>query len=355
MSAWLEQGLAVLGGAGPAVAGVGAALVVLALRGVAWRRGTRERARLAEEGLLRRMAPIPIPAAWWVRAALLSAGAAGLAAAAAHSAGGRPMETPVTGGPETVLVLDASNSMLAEDVRSSRLLRQRELARSLVGELGGHVAVVYFAGRGYVLSPLTTDRDAVLMFVEAVRPASVGRGGSALAAGVEQALDVLAGGRGEASKRIVLLSDGEETVGEGLEAAARRARQAGIPVHAVGIGTPEGGRIPLGRDASVSPISASAVRPGATAGAAAATDGAYLRGPDGEVVVTRLEEGVLREVARVTGGTYAPGTAEGVGALARRLRAAEPPSPGAPPAGATLLLLAAFGLLWVEGFLLRSG
>lgn len=352
MSPGLESafaGFAVLGGAGPVVAGLVAALLVLALRGVAWRRGSRDRARLAEEGLLRRMVSLPSAARWWARASVLSAGAAALAAAAAGSGAGRPTGTPVTGGPETVLVLDASNSMLAEDVRPSRLLRQRELARALVGATSGQAAVVYFAGRGYVLSPLTTDLDAVLMFVEAVRPASVGRGGSALTAGIEQALDVLAGGRTEASKRIVLFSDGEETAGQGLEVAAARAREAGVAVHAVGIGTPEGARIPLGRDAAVSPFSA--FRPGSEA----AADGAYLRGPDGEVVVTRLEEGVLRELARATGGSYAPGTEEGVRALARRLRAVEPPSPGAPPAGATLLLLAGFALLWVEGFLFRSG
>ena len=77
----------------------------------------------------------------------------------------------------------------------SRLERQRQWAAELSIRLPGRLGVVYFAGRGYVLSPLTDDRDAVLMFVQALDPGLVGQGGTSLAEGLRQGLDVLAGGR----------------------------------------------------------------------------------------------------------------------------------------------------------------
>lgn len=332
----------------PAVwVGVGIGMAALLLRAVALWRGRRDRARLGDAPLLRRLAGLPPSSQGWLRAGLFAVGAGALAAAGAGAVAS-PAERRTTEGPETVLVLDASNSMLAEDVPPRRLDRQRRLATDLVTRLAGQVAVVYFAGRGYVLSPLTTDLDAVLMFVEAVRPASVGRGGSALPSGLEQALDVLAGGARDGRRSIVLFSDGEETAGEPLDRVVERVVEQGIPVHAVGIGTPEGGRIPLGDDAAATGSTPLSFSPTGRRG--------YLRGPDGEVVVTRLEEAVLRGVAETTGGTYVPGSTDGMGPLARRILEGEAPTdPPRPGEGSTLLLLAGFGLLWGEAFLFRRG
>lgn len=328
---------------------IGLAVAALALAGrsaVLWRVG-RERRRLAERVLLERLLPLPPARHGWLRAVMFAGGVGILASAAAGATTARP-ETGPESGPETVVVLDASNSMLAEDVEPSRLYRQRALARDLVLRLAGQVAVVYFAGRGYVLSPLTTDVDAALMFIDAVRPASVGRGGSALPAGLTKALDVLAGGGRDVRRSIVLFSDGEETAGESLEEALQRSAEAGIPVHTVGIGTTEGGPIPLGRDAAVS--GTPTLRFPETSGRA------HLRGPDGEVVVTRLDGAVLRGIAEQSGGAYVPGSTSGMGALARRILASEASAGRLRPGeGGVLLLLMGFGLLWTEAFLLRRG
>ena len=136
--------------------------------------------------------------------------------------------------------------MLAEDVEPSRLRLEQLLARRLIGQLAGRIGIVYFAGSGYVLSPLTEDRAATLMFAAAVHPTHVGRGGTSLVDGLEQALVVLAGGRSEAVRSIVLLSDGENTVDEErLESVVQRARRAGVHVHTIGLGTTSGARIPM--------------------------------------------------------------------------------------------------------------
>lgn len=330
----------------PAGFGIIAAVLAFGFRALGLWRSRQDRDRLAEGSLLRRQLFLP-PAGWpWLRAVLLAVGVGAVASAAAGTSAGTS-DKESRGGPETVFVLDASNSMLAEDVEPNRLSRQRSISRSLVARLSGQLGVVYFAGRGYILSPLTTDVNATLMFVESVRPASVGRGGSALASGLEQALDVLAGGEDAAPKAVVLFSDGEETVGQPVDAALERAREAGVRVHTVGIGTTEGGRIPLGRDVALSPLPVAGTPLG---------ERAFLRDTDGKEVVTRLEEEALQEIAEVTHGVYVAATEAGIEQIVRQVEAAGGPSPTTPLGGTPgLLLLAGFALLWSEGFLFRSG
>lgn len=318
-------------------------LVAFALRIFALRRSRRDRDTLVEEPLLRLLVRMPPSVQGPLRASLFAVGVGLLAAGAGGAASGGGDRRAV-GEPETVLLLDASNSMLAEDVAPSRLERQRELASALAPRLSGPVGVVYFAGAGYVLSPLTTDRGAVLSYVGGVRPASVGRGGSSLAPGLSQALNVLAGGEPGAARSVVLFSDGEETADDPIDAVLTLAVAAGVRVYTVGIGTPEGGTIPLGPEAAVGETQS----------------GEFLLDPEGEVVVTRLAEESLRGIAETTGGVYVEGSPEGLATLFESLGVAESGpgsrsgSPSLPGGGATLLLLFAFGLLWAEGFLFRS-
>lgn len=313
------------------------------LRLLATRRADRERRRLAEEGLLARFVRLPAVGVRWVRTGLLALGVGALVLASGYGSFDARRADP--GGAETILVLDASNSMLAEDVSPSRLARERALAGELAAGVAGKVGVVYFAGRAYVLSPLTTDRNALRMFVDGVSPAAVGLGGSSLAAGLTQALDLLAGGADDARKAVVLFSDGEQTVERSVEEVLERARGAGVRVHAVGIGTEDGARIPLGRDASLDPSDALRRAGGPT----------FLAGPDGRPVVTRLEEETLRTIARSTGGRYASGDEGDVGRLARELGRADDPVPSAGSPVASALLLLAFVSLWGEAFLLPRG
>lgn len=314
----------------------------MALRLLASRRADRERARLADEGLLRRFVRLPRSRIGFVRLALLGIGVWALTLAS-RTGRAEVRRTDPQGG-ETILVLDASNSMLAEDVAPSRLAAERSLAGRLATRVAGRLGVVYFAGRAYVLSPLTTDMNAIQMFVEGVRPAAVGLGGSSLAAGLTQAIDLLSGGETDARKAIVLFSDGEETVGQPTQDALDRARGAGIVVHAVGIGTAAGAQIPLTRDASLDPSTALRRRRGTS----------YLEGPDGQPVVSRLEDGALREIAAATGGLYVD-AAEGIGGLERAISEGSDPIPAPDDAAVGFLLVLAFASLWGEGFLFPRG
>lgn len=333
---------------GPLEAGLAAAMVVVLLRGLALYRAAADREAIGDPELLARMAR---PSGLFRRmlALCLVAGGVGLLAAAFAAGGfGGDVASDDATGFETVIVLDASNSMLAEDVTPSRLRLEQALARRMVGRLAGRVGVVYFAGSGYVLSPLTEDRAATLMFTEAVHPTHVGQGGTSLVDGLEQALVVLAGGRSGAVRSIVLFSDGESTVDEtALDVALERARRAGVTIHTVGVGTAEGGRIPMPAGSAAG--GAPGLAPGAGAGP---EDGeTWLRDRQGRIVVSRLDEGSLRQIARSTGGLYAAGP-RAADALLERMPAGgmRPPVSSAAVNG---LLLAAFLLLAIEAYVVR--
>lgn len=323
----------------------GAAAIAFGVRAFEVVRSGRARDRLADMRVLRQFVSIPPVGGAWLRACLVALGVGSLTAAAVGTGDPEPAREEREDDTETVLVLDASNSMLARDLEPSRLEVQRDLARVLASRLPGRLAVVYFAGRGYVLSPLTTDLNAVRMFVDAVRPANVGLGGSSLAAGLTQALDLLAGGADDARKSVVLLSDGEETVERPTAEALERARDAGVVVHAIGVGTVEGGAIPLGRDAAVDPATTFERRRGES----------FLRGPDGEVVISSLESGTLRTIAAETGGLYLPAEPRSVARLIESVSDEGPADPATEDTTVGWLLLFGFGLLWGEAFLFRRG
>ncbi len=209
-----------------------------------------------------------------------------------------------------VLALDVSKSMLARDVPPSRLERGRVLARRILRELpGDRIGVVAFAGQAYVLSPMTVDHGALELYLDALDPDIVSRGGSSLAAAIRQATDLARGPEDAGRGTVVLVTDGEALEEEsGVVAAAERAARLGITVHAVGVGTPEGSPIPEWIDTK-------------------SEVGAYKRGPDGEIVVSALDEDLLERVVSATGGRYArlgrPGATDGLLRALRGLDRAE--------------------------------
>jgi Ca-activated chloride channel family protein len=334
----------------PWIVGLGAATLAVSLRGVASYRARGDRYRLADSAVLETVSRPPSESSVAIRFLLLALGVGSLAAVLVGTGAQQNASEAGAGLHDIVLVLDASNSMLVEDVAPSRVSLQRAVARRLVAEIDARFGVVYFAGGGYVLSPLTEDRDATLMFTETVDPSVVGRGGTSLPAGLSQGLAVLSGGQAGLPKALVLLSDGEATAGDAeLEAVLAEAASRDIPIHTVGFGTAEGARIPMPIDRMVEQTESglpTVSRPDPGAGGRT-----WLRDSEGRPVVSRLEEQSLRQVAAATGGLYVPANDAGVDALLRRL-----PKLGAGSgSGATTLalLLVAFGALFAEAYLFR--
>lgn len=219
------------------------------------------------------------------RALLVAGAAAALGVAAAGPRWGLESVEERSSAADVVMALDVSKSMLAGDVSPNRLERARVLARRLLRELGGdRIGLVAFAGRAYVLSPMTVDHGALHLYLDALDPDIVSQGGSSLAFAVRQASDLARGPQDAGRGVVVLVTDGEALEDEeGVREAAERAARVGITIHTIGVGTEGGAPVPE-------------------------TDGAgtqaYKRGPDGEIVVSRLNEALLRDVARRTGGRY---------------------------------------------------
>jgi len=180
---------------------------------------------------------------------------------------------------DLVVAVDVSDSMRCPDLEPTRLgAVLRTLERALPLLEGNRVGVVVFAGEAYALVPLTTDLDAVSVFLEAVEPGIVALPGSNLERAVSTALEMLpADGEGRV---VVLATDGENLQGEPA-AAAEALSDAGVGMVALVAGTEAGGPIPIfGRDGGV----------------------AYKRGPDGQPVVTHARPDVLAELARGVDG-----------------------------------------------------
>ncbi len=174
---------------------------------------TRRVARLSQLGVeaaIERLAPAGVRRAPVARALRVSA-AVGLAALAfAGPRWGTSSNVVRSQGLDVVLAMDASLSMLAQDERPSRLERMKqEVRRYRASSPGDRVALLAFAGRSYILSPLTTDDGAIDLFLDNFDPSIVGQAGTAMAPTITQGVDLLRAARGAAGRALVIRSDGE--------------------------------------------------------------------------------------------------------------------------------------------------
>jgi Ca-activated chloride channel family protein len=268
-------------------------LVPLAALILLWstKRRRREMARLGTPSLIAELSATGSARRRGVKTGLWFLGLVALVIALARPVIGTRAQTRTQIGVQTMVVLDISNSMLAEDVKPNRLERAKLLIKELLSRQGGsELGLVLFAGAAFVQMPMTSDFDSARSFLNAVGPRTISRQGTALAEGVRVALDGFPAG--SASHRVILLlTDGENQEGD-VQSAALAAFHAGVTIHAIGIGSPDGAPIPIGGENGV-PLS-------------------YKRTVQGETVISRLDEATLQQTAEMTGGLYrrADGEAE---------------------------------------------
>ena len=223
------------------------------------------------------------PGAGWryPRLGLLMLAAAGLVLALARPQWGIVREKIEREGVDVVLLLDTSGSMATEDVPPNRLQLAKTALLNLVQRLeGDRFALVAFEGDAYPLVPLTLDADAIGLFLETLEPGAVPTPGTSLGAGLARGLDAFAD-KTRQNKVMVLVSDGEDLEGQ-VDEAVGRAKEAGIVVHTVAVGTEAGQPVP------------DFDRGGARSG--------YKKDAAGEVVVSRVHTDTLDAIARGTGG-----------------------------------------------------
>jgi Ca-activated chloride channel family protein len=217
------------------------------------------------------------------KAALLLTGLVFLVLAIARPQWGQGMDEVAARGVDLFLVLDTSFSMDATDVAPSRMERARYIASALIDRLrGNRIGLIVFSGSAFVQCPLTHDYGAAKIFLETVGTGVVPEPGTDILQAMEAASRAFVA-RDSKFKVVVLLTDGEETEGSVL-GVARKAREEGIVIHAVGVGTPRGEPIPMRDDKGQM------------------TD--YIRDESGQPVLSRLGEETLSKVALETGGKY---------------------------------------------------
>lgn len=266
-------------------------LAAPAAAAIAWwiaQRRLRAAAAWVGRGLWTRLWPGMRRARLALAVALLGVAVLGTALALVRPRWGETETTVERRGIDVVFVLDTSLSMAAADVQPSRFTVAQNLVRRIAqASPGNRVALVETEGQGVVMAPLTTDAAVLDLLLDTAQPGSLPTPGTVLAPALMQAAKLFPEG-GKTHRAIVLLSDGED-FGGGLADAAKQLADAGIAVHAIGVGTPQGAPIPV---------------PGGEANE-------LKRDADGKVVVTHLEETALETLARSTGGLYQRVTAAG--------------------------------------------
>ena len=269
---------------------------------LAWKR--RVRRRIGNPALIREMSPQASPVRQTVRSVLLLAALACLAVAAARPQWGQTDRAITRTGVDVVFALDLSKSMQARDLPPSRLEAAKDEILGLMQVLGGdRVGLVVFTAISFAQSPLTSDYGAIRFYLRKLQPGQMPFGGTSIGHALTEGVELLTGerlGSGEGDggqtggvadmKRaknqiLVLFTDGEDHESDPM-AAARVARERGVKVVTVGMGSPSGSRIPIyGPNGKIE---------------------GYKRNRAGEIVYSKLDEATLRRVAEATGGIYVP-------------------------------------------------
>ena len=233
--------------------------------------------RFGDPRMLAQLMPHYSRAKGWVRIILFTLAFFFFVIGLARPQIGAKLSERQTKGAEIMICLDVSNSMLAQDYTPCRLERAKLAISSLVDKLhDDRIGLIIFAGSSFVQLPVTTDYVSAKMFLSSIDAGSVPVQGTAIGDAIHTAMKSFSA-QSEKSRVIILISDGENHEDDAV-AAARDAAQAGIRIYTVGVGSAAGQPVPV--------------------------DGELLRDKDGNIVVSRLDEKTLRQVADAGGGAY---------------------------------------------------
>ncbi|WP_297867916.1 VWA domain-containing protein [uncultured Flavobacterium sp.] len=199
---------------------------------------------------------------------------------------GTKMETVKRQGIDIVFAVDISKSMLAEDVAPNRLEKTKQIVSQIINQLGNdRVGIVGYAGSAYPVLPMTTDYSIAKMYLQSMNTNMVSSQGTAFNDAIQLAVDFF--DVKDTSKLIILVSDGEDH-GEGVDDAVELAKEKGVRIITIGVGTEKGGPIPLRDDKG--------------------TIASYKKDQEGQTVITKLYPEVLKKIADNTKSKYIVGT-----------------------------------------------
>lgn len=200
-------------------------------------------------------------------------------------------------GVEIVIALDVSNSMMASDIKPNRLEKAKRAISRLVERMSDDkIGLIVFAGESYTQLPITTDYSSARLFLSGINTDIVPIQGTAIGSAINLAAKSFSPDS-EASKAIVVITDGENHQDDAVK-AAEAAKEKGIFVHTIGMGLPQGAPVPV-----------------------KGQPGVFRKDANGNVVVTKLDENMLKQIAAAGEGVYirANNTNVGLNALFKEI------------------------------------
>ena len=278
-------------------------LLVVAVLGLLWGyTAWRSRRRLnqwADRQMFGRL--IPDRSHWRpvVKMTLTLVGFALLIVALANPQAGTRLEKTKHSGSDIAICVDLSNSMMAEDIQPNRLERSKRVVNNLLSTLGGdRVSLIAFAGQSFIQMPLTNDYGATKLFLDDLGCDMISVQGTAIGDAIDKAMQTF--GYGDSDRQweknkgraIIVISDGENHEDDAV-GAARNAAHEGVRVCTIGMGLPDGAPIPE-YDRRTRKTN-------------------YKREPGGSIIMTHLNEQMLRDIADAGNGVYVRGSSVSTG------------------------------------------
>jgi Ca-activated chloride channel family protein len=251
--------------------------VILIAHAVKLRLRRKRVERFGDAALVEELMPSYSPAKGWVGTVLFALGFFFFVIGLARPQIGAKLREHEAKGAEIMICLDVSNSMLAEDYSPNRLERAKLAISRIVDRLqDDRIGLIVFAGSSFVQLPITTDYVSAKMFLNSIDTGSVPVQGTAIGDAVLTAARSFSA-QSEKSRAIIVITDGENHEDDPVD-AVRQVAEMGIKVYTIGVGSLRGQPIPK--------------------------DGELMKDREGNIVVSRLDEGTLQQMADAGGGAY---------------------------------------------------
>jgi len=198
---------------------------------------------------------------------------------------GTKLETVKREGIDIIFAIDVSKSMLAEDVAPSRLDKSKQLVSQIINNLGSdRIGIIAYSGSAFPVLPITTDYSVAKMFLQGMNPGVISAQGTSIDQAINLATTFI-DKKDKTNKLLIIITDGEDHSNDAVD-AAEEAKKLGLKIITIGVGTEKGGPIPLKDNGITS---------------------SFKRDDNGEVVITKRDSEVLKNIAKATGGGYVDG------------------------------------------------
>jgi Ca-activated chloride channel homolog len=253
--------------------------------------GKKRLGKLGHWKVMQRMIPMRSIRRPWLKLSIFLMAFSALVMTAVNPQIGFRTENRKSQGVDIIVALDVSRSMLAEDIRPNRLERASMAVSRLIDQLDGdRIGIILFAGSSVTQVPLTNDKEAAKMILRTVSTESVQVQGTAIAGAIDRAISAFSSENAN-SRVLIIISDGENHQDDPLS-AVERAREQGIIIHTIGVGTQQGAPIPVYQGRQLA---------------------GFLRDQQGATVISRYDEKMLMSIAQQGAGVFNTGSGPDLG------------------------------------------